>query len=163
MKEIFSGLIVLIVICVFLWNIAPYIVVLIIVGGVVAIGILISKRNQQKHNDKVDDELQPLSSKTGDSLYTKVVGVTFDGIQSILPQLHAGMPLRLIREPGNQYDRNAVAVWCNGKKIGHLSKELASDIAPLMDKGIDVGGTIEQITGGGGKTYGCNIQVTIYK
>lgn len=163
MKEIFSGLIVLIVICVFFWNTAPYVVLLIIAGGFVAFGIIISNRKQQKHDDKAEKELQPLSFKTGESLYTKVVGVTFDGIQSILPRLHAGMPLRLIREPDNRYDRNAVAVWCNGKKIGHLSRELAADIAPLMDKGIDVGGTIEQITGGGGKNYGCNIQVTIYK
>lgn len=175
MKEIFSGLIILIVLCVFLWKIAPYIVIIIIVGVIVAIAFFTYKNKpkpQNYNNNKVDEELRPLSfhigeneqhSSTGENIYTKVVGVTYDGIQSILPRLHAGMPLKLVREPSNQYDKNAVAVWCNGKKIGHLSRDLAADIAPLMDSGTAVDGTIEGITGGSGKTYGCNIKVTIYK
>lgn len=175
MKEILSTLIVLIVACIFLWRIAPYIVVIIIVGVIVAIVFFVNKSKEKPQNynsNKADEELRPLSfhlgeneqrSSTGENIYTKVVGVTFDGIQNILPRLHAGMPLKLVREPNNQYDKNAVAVWCNGQKIGHLSRDLAADIAPLIDSGTAVGGTIEGITGGSGKTYGCNIKVTIYK
>lgn len=95
--------------------------------------------------------------------YTKVVGVTFNGIQSILPQLHEGMPVQFIREPNNPFDRNAIGIWCNGKKIGHLSADEATSIAPQMDRGVPYDGEISQITGGKGKTYGCEISVNVYK
>lgn len=97
------------------------------------------------------------------SYYTKVVGVTFNGIQSILPQLHEGMPVQFIREPNNPFDHNAIGIWCNGKKIGHLSADEATSIAPQMDRGIPYDGEISQITGGKGKTYGCEISVNVYK
>ena len=31
----------------------------------------------------------------------------------------------LVAEVGNPYDANAVAVWINGRKVGHLSREIA--------------------------------------
>lgn len=99
----------------------------------------------------------------GESFFTKVVGVTYNGVQGILPTLRAGMPLRFVREPHNQYDKNAIAIKCNGMNIGHLSADVAKDVAPLMDSGAQVEGEISKITGGNGKTYGCNIEVTIYK
>lgn len=95
--------------------------------------------------------------------YTKVVGVTFNGIQSILPQLHGGMPVQFIREPNNPFDHNAIGIWCNGKKIGNLSADEATTIAPQMDRGVPYDGEISQITGGNGKTYGCEISVNVYK
>ena len=95
--------------------------------------------------------------------YTKVVGVTFNGIQSILPQLNWGMPVQFIREPNNPFDHNAIGIWCNGKKIGNLSADEATSIAPQMDRGVPYDGEISQITGGKGKTYGCEISVNVYK
>ena len=50
-----------------------------------------------------------------------------------------------IREPENPYDANAVRVEnILGEKVGHLRRELALEIAPLLDSG-DL-----QIEGGGG-------------
>lgn len=96
--------------------------------------------------------------------YTKLVGVTYNGIQSILPKLRSGMFIEFRREPKNPYDANAILALCDGKRIGHLSAEIAAEIAPLMDKGIPVTGTIRAITGGNcGKYYGCNIDVVVYK
>lgn len=108
-------------------------------------------------------ELKQINYVIDHSYYTKVVGVTFNGIQSILPQLHEGMPVQFIREPNNPFDRNAIGIWCNGKKIGHLSADEATSIAPQMDRGIPYDGAISQITGGKGKTYGCEISVNVYK
>lgn len=169
-----GGIIGAIVICAILWNIAPYAVVLTVIAVVVMVVIEVRKSREKPQSysrkDKTEEHssfnynvIKSITPRCGETIYTKVVGVTFDGIQSVLPRLHAGMPLIFIREPNNQYDRNAVAVWCSGKKIGHLSRDLAADIAPQIDAGADVEGTIEAITGGNGKTYGCNIELTIYQ
>lgn len=73
------------------------------------------------------------------------------------------MALDFVREPYNIHDKNAVAVFCSDRKIGHLSRDEAARIAPLMDDGIPVDGVIEEITGGRKYNYGCNIRIKIYK
>lgn len=70
-----------------------------------------------------------------DSMYTKVVGVTFGDIQSVLPDLKSGMSLRFVREPNNKYDSNAIRVVCSWQKIGYLSSDLARDLANIIDNG----------------------------
>ena len=121
--------------------------------------------NQTANSIPTESTFNPanLNFKIGETIYTKVAGVTFNGVQYILPTLRAGMPLRFFREPFNKYDKNAIAIECNGTHIGHLSAALAKDIAPLMDNGASLDGKIVKITGGNGKTYGCNIEVTIYQ
>lgn len=144
---------------------------------VITIIVFVAKKRKTKNEIHYPSENQLMNNTTsyitsntascgfriGESFYTKVAGVTYNGVQSILPTLHAGMPLIFIREPYNQYDNNAIAIQCNGMNIGHLSADVVKDIAPLMDNGSQVEGEIVQITGGNGKTYGCNIEVTIYK
>lgn len=41
---------------------------------------------------------------------------------------------RLVREPHNPYDRNAVRVEIHGKLVGHLSREEAEEIQPWLKK-----------------------------
>ncbi len=38
----------------------------------------------------------------------------------------------LVPEPTNQYDRNAVGVQIGGRKVGHLSRADAADLAPVL-------------------------------
>lgn len=45
-------------------------------------------------------------------------------------------PLVLEREPCNVHDNNAIAVLIRSETIGHLNRESASKIAPLMDAGV---------------------------
>jgi len=40
----------------------------------------------------------------------------------------------LTREPGNQYDRNAIAALVDGRLVGYLGREFAAQLAPLFDK-----------------------------
>ena len=43
--------------------------------------------------------------------------------------------LRLVREPGNQYDPNAVAVWSDKHgHVGYVPKGIASDLGPAIDE-----------------------------
>lgn len=41
----------------------------------------------------------------------------------------------LLREPHNVHDSNAVAVMAGGKKLGHIDREAAAIIAPLLEDG----------------------------
>lgn len=43
--------------------------------------------------------------------YTKVVGVSFDGRQRLIRQTRVGESLSLVRDPNNQYDRNATVLY----------------------------------------------------
>ena len=45
----------------------------------------------------------------------------------------AGAEIKLIREPRNQFDSNAIKVMLNDYHVGYLSKSDASEYAPVMD------------------------------
>lgn len=72
---------------------------------------------------------------------TKVAGVTFEGRQDAIKSakraevldMHARFKLR--REPDNEYDHNAVAVDADGAPIGFLPRDIAAQVAPVMDAG----------------------------
>ena len=67
-------------------------------------------------------------------IHTRVVGVTFEGRQSVIAQLRVGERVRLCREPANLYDRHAIRVVClNGQQIGYLSRSLAATLAERFD------------------------------
>ncbi len=65
--------------------------------------------------------------------HTKVAGVTFEGRQEIIAVLTSEEPLRLVREPGNVFDPQAVAVMSTHGQVGYLNRELAMRIAPVLD------------------------------
>ena len=106
------------------------------------------------------------------SVSTRVTGTSFDGRQNVLELLAKYHPelisVKLIREPQNPYDRNAVAVVAEvrGKvkaKLGYLSQAVAAVVAAMMDKGLTVTGKQLRITGGYGlfENYGARITVTM--
>ena len=55
------------------------------------------------------------------------------GTQYYPGEAHQGEYVKLIREPHNPYDRNAVKV-CNmqGQQVGHIKREIAAILSPLM-------------------------------
>ena len=89
-------------------------------------------------------------------LETKVAGVTYGNRQKAIEHLARYAPeavsIRLEREPGNEHDRNAVAVWAavegTGRFcVGYLPRTLAAFIAPLMDAGRAVGAMFREVRG----------------
>lgn len=62
-----------------------------------------------------------------------IVGQKFRGLDPYLPGIVAGVDALLVREPNNQFDPNAVAVWIDGKHIGYLRKEDNGPIAKRID------------------------------
>lgn len=81
----------------------------------------------------------------------KVSGVTFEGRQSLIEKLDIDDPVKLIPEPENPYDKNAIAVhiahageiW----HVGYMPKAEAAMYATILD-GEALIGSIFDITGG---------------
>lgn len=93
--------------------------------------------------------------------YTKVVGVTFEGRQRYVRQTQVGERLKLQRDRNNAYDCNAIEVInVSGNIIGFLSKDIAMQLAPQMDRGIIFTAVATAITGTNpGDNMGVNILV----
>ena len=97
--------------------------------------------------------------------FSKLVGQTFPrpsqkrkGID-IIPELSNGIILKLVREPDNQFDKNAVQVWHKEEMVGFIPAHTAVTLASEMDNGIDHECSVSEVTGGGDKNYGCNIKI----
>lgn len=101
-------------------------------------------------------------------LYTKIVGVTQkndDGAdrQKILKKCKKGELVTLIRDPKNAYDKNAIKICReSGGQLGWIDAGLAINLSLAIDlERYSMKGEIANLTGGGGKTRGCNLKMTI--
>lgn len=125
-----------------------------------------NKKTEDKNNKK-DNYKEALKNNKNKNifkntkfknLYTKVVGVTYNNRQYIIKNhLQINQKLDLIREVNNKYDKNAVAVYAGKEQIGYIKKELAKDLASLIDSGKKLECRVKKITGGGSYSYGVNI------
>ena len=70
-------------------------------------------------------------------------------------------PLRLVREPCNPFDSNAIKVcsW-NEQQLGYLSRYVASKVAPLLDSGKTVEAKVKEV-GNVGTYYDCLVEITV--
>lgn len=107
-----------------------------------------------------------------DHAFVTVVGVSFDGRQQTLNDLLRNYGSKhfwgkLLRDPFNQFDRNAIAVLVAPsegalfRSVGFIPKALAAKWAPKMDRGQLIEVTETSITEGRRGTYGCKIRVHI--
>lgn len=60
------------------------------------------------------------------------------GAATLIDKLKAGQMLALRREPTNKHDRNAVLVVWGSRALGYLPRQLAEQVAPLIDGGVNV-------------------------
>lgn len=114
---------------------------------------------------------------TSGTFHSKVAGVTAknpngrDRQDYIRAFCKSGMPARLIREPANPYDKNAVGVWITARslifftadvQIGYLMADVAEEISRRLDDGETVACEITDVTGGthGKAALGVNILLT---
>ena len=84
------------------------------------------------------------------SIQARVVGVTFEGRQTVVSQLQVGETVLLVRDPYNPYDPSAVKVLRqNGHQIGFLDRYLAAELSSQLDhKSEPVKAIVLEITGG---------------
>ena len=91
------------------------------------------------------------------NFHSKIVGVSFEGRQDTIAGLRVGTDLTLERQPDNQFDPNALAVYYGALQLGFVRKQIAKHLAPLIDDGARYRARIESLTGGGEKNRGVNI------
>jgi single-stranded-DNA-specific exonuclease len=83
-----------------------------------------------------------------DSFHTKLAGVSFEGRQDVVTRLEPGTALRLVRQPANEYDSNAIAVMApTGEQVGFLNRRLAAVLAPALDAGAEWEVSVTDVTG----------------
>lgn len=95
--------------------------------------------------------------------HSKIAGTSYR--QEIIPTLKKEQKLKLIREPDNIHDTNAVRIETNQEEIiGYVKSKngLNQDVATLIDRGKELQCRITEITGGPDKGelyYGVNIAI----
>ena len=112
----------------------------------------------------------PLMGRRGE-IFSKVRGVSYR--QAATAWCHRGTVLRHEREPSNPHDPNAIALSVHGgllvkrdHKLGYISRALAEQLAPMMDRGLEIQVTVLQVTGrkrrrrGRRRYRGVNILIT---
>lgn len=119
-----------------------------------------TKKNDPKY-EVVVLPVEGEEDRTGEIVIkTKVVGVTYEGRQSVIANMSEFDELDLVRNRNNGRDKNAIAVFYEDDQIGFLCKELAEKLAPLMDEGKEFSCEVSEITGGkNGLSYGVNIEI----
>ncbi|KAG1751540.1 SNF2 family N-terminal domain-containing protein [Suillus paluster] len=109
-----------------------------------------------------DDEVTIIEPDPVDVLYCSMSS-SIVGVQYYKGLVGAGEEVRLIREPHNKYDRNAIQVMnIGGTQVGHISKQVAAKLAPLLDRGAI---TIEGVMHEGnlsGFSYSLSMTLKIY-
>jgi hypothetical protein len=104
----------------------------------------------------------------------KVIGVEFgkdDGSdrQQILRGCHESMPVVVRRAPKNSRDPNGVELFVHGgPQIGHLSREVAAQVRPLLDSDrttfdAEIWSVDEFTVGDGRQLIACTIAMTRFE
>ena len=81
--------------------------------------------------------------------------------EEIWKKLEPGRSLDLKREPGNQFDYDAVEIYHEKEKIGYIPRSDNMVIAQLMDKGVDVKARISGITDSGSPNQRVGVAVEL--
>ena len=99
---------------------------------------------------------------SGSRIFTRVVGVTFNGRQAVIARLDQGEEILLKREPSNPYDCNAICVERqNGQQIGYINRHLAATLAPFFDvHHMPVPASIQYLTGYPELGYSLGVVIT---
>ena len=79
-------------------------------------------------------------------IYSEYIkGFQFNEGKPFLSELKKGDTLLMQREPENDYDENAVALYWNNKKIGYLPVMENVSISTMLDQNIALTCTIEEV------------------
>ena len=75
-----------------------------------------------------------------------VAGVSYR--QDVVADCWEGDEVRLIRDPANKYDKNAIKVHSSMGHIGFIPREETEGLAPFIDGGGKAEAYIAELTGG---------------
>ena len=121
-----------------------------------------SKNSNSSYNDKSYSKAKKNENRlAGDIIKTRVAGVTCNNRQQLVKNLQPGQMLKLKREPYNQHDKNAIAVYQKDKQIGYIKKELAINLAPYLDNNGGYRCEVNKVLGGPPRNYGVSIRINL--
>lgn len=114
------------------------------------------------HADEILAREEYAGIEEAPSFHTKLAGVTFEGRQDVLERLAPGVALRLERQPDNEFDANACALFDpHGDQVGFLNRRLAAALAATIDAGVGYDVEVTEVTGGEeGRSKGVNVIVS---
>lgn len=122
----------------------------------------------QPRKDAISGSATDIGGQVVRSFYTKIVGVSHknpDGSsrQKIIARCSVGERLRLVREPDNPHDSQAIAVVReSGEQLGYISSDVAFRLADEIDNGKRFAARISDITCGGDRSVrGVNILIDV--
>lgn len=99
--------------------------------------------------------------------YTKINGTTFTKGQQILGDAvknNIKPLLMLVPEPENKYDNKAIKVCLmTSEHVGYIPKDTAQNVFDDIVNGYKYTVTVNEITGGDGKNFGCNLKLEATK
>ncbi|EMD31673.1 hypothetical protein CERSUDRAFT_88802 [Gelatoporia subvermispora B] len=123
-----------------------------------------SQRSQSRSSQdviEIDDEDVP-EDEAVDELYV-MLKTSIVAVQYYKGLVGPGEEVRLVREPHNKYDRNAIQVKNIGHvQVGHVPRNVAAKLAPLMDRNVV---TVEGVMHEGnltGFSYSLSMTLKIY-
>lgn len=69
-----------------------------------------------------------------------IVGLSFvagypNNVLELQGYVYSSLRVELRRNPANQYDTNAIEVHVNDQMLGHIPKDVAARLAPVIDGG----------------------------
>lgn len=69
-------------------------------------------------------------------MITYIAGITFENRQEYIKNLKVGDKLKIVRDPSNQFDCNAIRLLdAKNNQLGFIPKEIAEKLAPEIDMG----------------------------
>ena len=93
-------------------------------------------------------------------LRCEMVGMKFiPGAVAMLRRLNGGDELELIREPNNEADPNAVAIYYAGAHIGYVPRAFNWNVGPMLDRGTLLKCTIQSLSLGLDGKPNCEILI----
>ncbi len=94
-------------------------------------------------------------------LITELAGFQYYAGKRIWPKIAHGDELDLLREPGNSYDKKAVAIFCKGFKIGYVPRNGNLTISQMLDRQIPLQARIAGLKESNDPWQRINIEIAI--
>lgn len=81
-------------------------------------------------------------------LESPLAGYQYHRADGVWPFLRVGEPLRLVREPNNPHDPNAIAIYFRNDRLGYVPRNENRALAVMLDHGEKIRGYVTKLING---------------
>ena len=114
------------------------------------------KSSNPKAHAKQSNKQPPTKNTFSEKV--RLTGVTYDDRQYLISRMNETDRIYVKRVYNNSYDRNAIGVFNrNNENVGWIPRDIASNLAPKMDRGASYYACIHKKLGGNGYNYGLEL------